>query len=459
MNSIQKLIIYFLKFETDPHKSLTSFNWHLSRLSININAMNFEPVSFYNQRLHVPNYLLVPVIPGDGIGPEIWKATQQVIDVLLHHVYQDTQKIQFKTLLAGQSAFETTGSYLPQESLDEIAKCHIAIKGPLQTPVGGGIRSLNVALRKTFDLYACVRPIRWFEGVKSPVRLPEAVDMVIFRENTEDIYAGIEWDFQDPKVNQLKRYLVEELGVEHIPFEESASIGIKPVSQQGSERLVLAAIEYAIEHKRHTVTLVHKGNIMKFTEGRFRDWGYESAKAIFGDKVICWPDIQAIQKNISEKAAQQALNEAKAEGRILINDCITDAFFQQALIDPQAFDVIATTNLNGDYISDALAAQVGGIGISPGANINYATGVAIFEATHGTAPAIVGKGLANPTAMLLSVYMCLNYVRWQKAAKTLLVALKACFKAGECTPDLASQNKGLSTQEFADELCKRIVEG
>ena len=414
-------------------------------------------MTYENNRLHVPNDVVIPVIAGDGIGPEIWRGTKQVLDVLMDTVYEGRKRIKWLPVLAGELAFKKTGKALPKETIDAIKTHMVALKGPLKTPIGGGIRSLNVSLRKTFDLFACVRPIDWFEGLPTPVKYPEFVDMVIFRENTEDIYTGIEWDMSDETCTRLKQVLKTDFGVKHIPNEETASIGIKPVSKKGSQRLVEAAITYAKKNKRKRVTLVHKGNIMKFTEGRFRDWGYEIAVEAFGDDVFCMKRYESIKKDKGEKAADLALKCAEEAGAIIIDECITDAFFQNALINPKAFDVIATTNLNGDFISDALAAQIGGVGLAPGGNINYQTGYAIFEATHGTAPAIAGKGIANPSAMILSAYMCLNYIRFTKAASLLLEALKQAFREGHRTIDLVADSKdALSTQAFCDTLCEFI---
>ena len=420
--------------------------------------MQFDTLKFKNQDLVVPRFCRIPVIPGDGIGPEIWNATERVIDHLIDTVYAGQKKIDWKVCLAGEAAFKKTGHYLPEETLNTISDHLVTVKGPLTTPVGKGIRSLNVHLRKQFDLYACVRPIIWFPGVKSPVQRPDQVDMVIFRENTEDIYVGIEWDYYDPDCDRLKDFLADKLNVHTIPFEQTASLGIKPISKDGTQRLVHSAIDYAIAHKRSYVTLVHKGNIMKFTEGRFRDWGYEIGRRSFGDKVLCDPDIDAISKkrNISRN---DCIEQAVAEGKIYLNDCIADNFFQQALINPAQFSVVACPNLNGDFISDALAAQVGGLGLSPGANINYENGHAIFEATHGSAPDIVGTGQANPTAMLLSVRMLLLYMKWDTAANILREAIKRMFREGHVTADLNDQQKKkpLSTDEFAKKCCDFIT--
>ena len=417
----------------------------------------YSVIKYENQSLVVPHFVSIPVLPGDGIGPEVWDATKQVVDHLLDTIYAGQRHINWVECMAGQTAFKKTGQYLPDETLETIVNHLVAVKGPLMTPVGGGIRSLNVHLRKQFDLYACVRPVFWFPGVQSPVRRPDQVDMVIFRENTEDIYVGIEWDHDDPNCNQLKTFLKDSLSVDSIPFESTASIGIKPISRQGTQRLVHAAIEYAIDHKRQYVTLVHKGNIMKFTEGRFRDWGYEIARQSFGDQVICDTDIDLLVER-KKGSKKQLIKQALAAGKIYVNDCIADNFFQQALLNPSQFSVVACPNLNGDFISDALAAQVGGLGLSPGANINYQNGHAIFEATHGSAPDIAGKGMANPTAMLLSVRMLLLYMKWDSAAILLKKAIKQMFKEGYVTADLqtSDQKKSLSTAEFVSKLCDFI---
>ena len=336
-----------------------------------------------NGVLNVPNNPVIPFIEGDGIGPDIWAAASRVIDAAVEKAYNGEKKIEWLEVLAGEKAFNQTGEWLPQETLDKINEYLIAIKGPLTTPIGGGIRSLNVALRQELDLYVCLRPVRHFDGVPSPVKRPEDVDMVIFRENTEDIYAGIEYKAGSDEQKKLLNFLQTELGVNKIRFPETSGLGIKPVSKEGTERLVRAAIEYAIKHNQPTVTLVHKGNIMKSTEGGFKQWGYDLAEAEFGDKVFTWNQYDAIKAEQGEAAANAAQDAALAAGKILVKDSIADIFLQQILTRPNEFDVVATMNLNGDYISDALAAQVGGIGIAPGANINYVTGHAIFEATHG----------------------------------------------------------------------------
>jgi len=370
--------------------------------------MNGEKITLMNGKLTVPNNPVIPFIEGDGTGPDIWSASVRVLDAAVEKAYAGTRKIAWREVLAGEKAFKQTGEWLPQETLDVIREYLVAIKGPLTTPVGGGIRSLNVALRQILDLYTCVRPVRYFTGVPSPVKHPETTDMVIFRENSEDIYAGIEWMQGTPEVEKVIRFLIGEMGVKKIRFPESSSIGIKPVSKEGTERLVRAAILYAISHKKPSVTIVHKGNIMKFTEGQFKQWGYELAEREFGDKVFTWMTYDKIKANDGDVAAEAAQNSALSNGKIIIKDVIADAFLQQILTRPAEYSVIATLNLNGDYISDALAAIVGGIGIAPGANINYVTGHAVFEATHGTAPKYAGKDQVNPGSVILSGVMMLD---------------------------------------------------
>ncbi|MEL7659170.1 MAG: NADP-dependent isocitrate dehydrogenase, partial [Bacillota bacterium] len=338
--------------------------------------------------------------------------------------YQGKRAIIWKEVLAGEKAFNQTGEWLPAETLDTIREYLIAIKGPLTTPIGGGIRSLNVALRQELDLYTCLRPIHYFEGVPSPVKHPELVEMVIFRENTEDIYAGIEYAKDSPEAEKLIKFLQEELGVTKIRFPESSGLGIKPVSEEGTKRLVRAAIEYAINESRQSVTLVHKGNIMKYTEGAFKQWGYELAETEYGDKVFTWDQYDRIKEKEGAKAADAAQQAAEAEGKIIIKDAIADIFLQQVLTRPAEFDVVATLNLNGDYISDALAAQIGGIGIAPGANINYVTGHAIFEATHGTAPKYAGLDKVNPSSVILSAEMMLRHMNWHEAADLIISAME-----------------------------------
>jgi isocitrate dehydrogenase len=413
-----------------------------------------------NGKINVPNNPIIPFIEGDGIGPEVWAASKMVLDAAIEKVYKGERKIEWKEILAGEKAFNKTGEWLPQESLEACKEYLVSIKGPLTTPIGGGIRSLNVALRQELDLFVCLRPVEWFQGVPSPVKHPEDVDMVIFRENTEDIYAGIEFNYDSPEAKKLLDFLTNELGVaKQIRFPETTSFGIKPVSVDGSERLIRAAINYAIEHKKPSVTLVHKGNIMKYTEGGFKKWGYEMASREFGNKVFTWEQWEQIKKEQNEDAANAALKIAKAEGKVIIDDAIADNFLQQILLAPKNYSVIATLNLNGDYISDALAAAVGGIGIAPGANINYNTGHAVFEATHGTAPRFAGKDMMNPASLLLSGVMMLEYLGWNEAATDIVESLKLTIKRKRVTIDfynLMQDATLLKTSEFALELVKNL---
>lgn len=398
---------------------------------------------------------IIPYIPGDGVGQEIWQASQNVFDAAVAKAYNGEKKIVWQEILAGEKSFNQTGEWLPEATLDAIHAAKIAIKGPLTTPVGGGIRSINVTLRQKLDLFACVRPVRYFDGVPSPVKEPEKTDMVIFRENTEDVYAGIEFAIDDPKTKKIIDFLQNELDVTNIRFPETSGIGIKPISKEGSQRLVYAAIEYAIKQGRKSVTLVHKGNIMKFTEGGFKSWGYEVAENSFSDATFTMRQFDDIKATDGLETAQNALKAAKNAGKIIINDVIADNFLQQILLYPERYDVVATTNLNGDYISDALAAQVGGIGISPGANINYHTGYAIFEATHGTAPDITGLGKANPSSLLLSGVMMFEYLGWQEVADLITSAIETALINKQVTSDFASQLNDatlLTTQEFGDHL-------
>lgn len=413
-----------------------------------------------NGKINVPDHPIVPFIEGDGIGPEVWAASKSVLDAAIEKAYKGTRKIEWKEILAGEKAFNQTGEWLPVASLDACKEYLVSIKGPLTTPIGGGIRSLNVALRQELDLFVCLRPVEWFQGVPSPVKHPEDVDMVIFRENTEDIYAGIEFNYDTPEAKKLLDFLTNELGAgKKIRFPETTSFGIKPVSVDGSERLIRAAIQYAIEHKKPSVTLVHKGNIMKFTEGGFKKWGYEMATREFGDKVFTWEQWEQIKKSENEDAANAALKIAKAEGKVIIDDAIADNFLQQILLAPKNYSVVATLNLNGDYISDALAAAVGGIGIAPGANINYNTGHAVFEATHGTAPRFAGKDMMNPASLLLSGVMMLEYMGWNEAATMIVESLKLTIKRKRVTIDfynLMQDATLLKTSEFALELVKNL---
>ncbi|HDK5677790.1 TPA: NADP-dependent isocitrate dehydrogenase [Staphylococcus pseudintermedius] len=409
--------------------------------------------------LQVPNQPIVPFIIGDGIGPDIWKAASRVIDAAVEKAYAGEKKIDWKEVLAGQKAYDQTGEWLPAETLDTIKEYLIAIKGPLTTPIGGGIRSLNVALRQELDLFNCLRPVRWFKGVPSPVKHPEQTDMVIFRENTEDIYAGIEFKEGSEEVKKVIDFLQNEMGAKNIRFPETSGIGIKPVSKEGTERLVRAAIQYAIDNNRKSVTLVHKGNIMKFTEGAFKQWGYDLAENEFGDQVFTWQQYDRLVEEKGKDEANKIQNQAEKDGKIIIKDSIADIFLQQILTRPADHDVVATMNLNGDYISDALAAQVGGIGIAPGANINSETGHAIFEATHGTAPKYADLDKVNPSSVLLSGVMLLEHIGWQEAADLITNSVEKTIASKVVTYDFARLMEGateVKTSEFADELIKNL---
>lgn len=389
-----------------------------------------DKIILENGHLTVSNNPIIPFIEGDGVGRDIWKNARAVFDAAIDKAYQGQKKVEWLELLAGKKAHEATGEWLPEATLETIKEDLVAIKGPLETPVGGGIRSLNVALRQELDLYACVRPVRYFKGIESPLKEPEKTSITIFRENTEDIYAGIEWNAGTEEVKKVIDFLQTEMSVSKIRFPETSSIGIKPISQEGSERLIRSAIEYALANNLTKVTLVHKGNIQKFTEGGFRSWGYDLAKREYADEL--------------------------ASGKLVINDIIADNFLQQILLNPEKFDVVALTNLNGDYASDALAAQVGGIGISPGANINYLTGHAIFEATHGTAPDIAGKDIANPCSVLLSGCMLFDYIGWTEVASLITAAIEKTFAQGQFTADLAQEKVACSTSEFAAKLIENL---
>ena len=399
-----------------------------------------KSITAENGMLQVPAMPIIPFIEGDGIGPDIWKASVRVFDSAVEKAFGDTKKIEWLEVLAGEKAYNQTGEWLPQATLDSITEHRVAIKGPLTTPIGGGIRSLNVALRQKLGLYACVRPVRWFEGVPSPVKQPVLVNMVIFRANTEDIYAGIEWMAGTADLDKVKSFLVDEMGVTNIRFPDTASLGIKPVSREGTERLVRAALDTALKQGRKTLTLVHKGNIMKFTEGAFRDWGYDVARREYGAEDLDGGPWQIIRKDGKE---------------LIVKDVIADAFLQQILLRPAEYDIIATLNLNGDYISDALAAIVGGIGIAPGANINYTSGHAIFEATHGTAPKYAGKDQVNPSSVILSGAMMLEYMGWQEAAALIEKGIEGAIAQKRVTYDFHRLMDGatkLKCSEFGDEI-------
>jgi isocitrate dehydrogenase len=395
--------------------------------------------------LQVPDRPIVPFIEGDGTGPDIWAAAVRVFDAAVEKAYGGRRQIEWTEVLAGQKAFDETGNWLPEATLEAFRNYHVGIKGPLTTPVGGGIRSLNVALRQILDLYVCLRPVRWYPGVPSPVRNPEFVDMVIFRENSEDIYAGIEWQAESAEARKVIAFLKDQMGVDKIRFPDTSGIGIKPVSREGTERLVRAALKYAIENGRESVTLVHKGNIMKFTEGAFRDWGYDLTRREFAGKAVGWDDCDG----------------NPPAGQVLVKDAIADIALQQVLTRPKEFDVIATLNLNGDYLSDALAAQVGGIGIAPGANINYETGHGIFEATHGTAPKYAGQDKVNPSSVILSGVMMLTYMGWTEAAEKIESGITKCIAAKTVTYDfhrLMEDAEKLKCSEFGDAIIKHMTD-
>src|SRR5436190_6657696 len=433
------------------------------------------------QTLNVPDNPIIPFIEGDGTGPDIWRASVRVMDAAVEHAYNGKRKIEWKEVLAGEKAFNKTGSWLPDETLDAFREYLVGIKGPLTTPVGGGIRSLNVALRQILDLYVCLRPVRWFQGVPSPVKNPGAVDMVIFRENTEDIYAGIEYAAGSPEAQKVLDFIAKEFPKDFskIRFgtkEKSSEfwkmvcapnykdeilvgVGIKPISWSGSTRLIHSAIAYALKYARKSVTIVHKGNIMKFTEGAFRDWGYAVAEEYFGDKVYTWKQWEKTKKEKDENAANAEQKQALASGRILIKDAIADIALQQVLTRPEDFDVIATLNLNGDYLSDALAAQVGGIGIAPGANINYITGHAIFEATHGTAPKYANQDKVNPGSVILSGAMMLEHLHWKEAADLILKGLSGAIASKRVTYDFARLMEGateIKCSQFGDNVIEHM---
>jgi len=421
--------------------------------------MEQQTITIKDGKLTVPDQPIIPFIEGDGTGPDIWAASVRVIDAAVANAYNNKKKIIWHEVLAGEKAFNKTGEWLPIQTLEDFKKYKVGIKGPLTTPVGEGIRSLNVALRQELDLYVCLRPVKWVPGVPSPVKDPSKVDMHIFRENTEDIYAGIEYMNGTPEATKVKEFLIREMGTKKIRFPESSSIGIKPVSKEGSERLIRAALEYTIERKLPSLTLVHKGNIMKFTEGAFKNWGYELAEKEFGDSVFTWAEYDRIVKAEGKEAADHKMDEAAKSGKIIVKDVIADAFLQQILLRPAEYSVIATLNLNGDYISDALAAMVGGIGIAPGANINYVTGHAIFEATHGTAPKYAGLDMVNPGSVILSGAMMLEYMGWHEAADLIYKSLEKTVNAGKVTYDfhrLMQNAVKLKTSEFGTEIIKAM---
>ena len=418
-----------------------------------------EKISLENGNIHVPNNPIIPFIEGDGIGRDIWKASEKVIDAAVDKAYNGEKKIEWLEVYAGEKANEVYGEnvWLPQETLDVINEYLVAIKGPLTTPVGGGIRSINVALRQKLDLYVCQRPVRWFDNVPCPVKNPHDVNMVIFRENTEDIYAGIEFEEGSDDALLFKKLLEENFSekFEKIRFPKTVGLGIKPISIEGTERLVSDAIQYAIDQKRKSVTLVHKGNIMKFTEGAFKKWGYELAANKFKDYVFTWAQYDELLETKGAEYANSAQNDAVKSGKVIIKDVIADAFLQQILTRPNEYDVIATMNLNGDYISDALAAQVGGIGLAPGANINYQSGKAIFEATHGTAPKYADLDKVNPSSVILSAEMMLRYLGWNEAADLIIESINKAMTQGKVTYDLERLMTGatlLKCSEFGDAL-------
>jgi isocitrate dehydrogenase len=406
-------------------------------------------------RLEVPDRPIVPFIEGDGTGPDIWRAAVRVFDAAVAKAYSGRRQIEWMEVYAGEKAFDRFGTWLPEETVEAFREYRVGIKGPLTTPVGGGIRSLNVALRQLLDLYVCLRPVRWFQGVPSPVKRPGKVDMVIFRENTEDIYAGIEFEAGSPAARQVLDFLRETFPAMYVKvrFPESSGIGVKPVSREGSERLVRAALRYALEHGRKSLTLVHKGNIMKFTEGAFRNWGYALAEREFGEATYTWERWERTKAAEGEAAANAEQKAALAAGRLLVKDAIADITLQQVLTRPDEFDVLATLNLNGDYLSDALAAQVGGIGIAPGGNINYLTGHAVFEATHGTAPKYAGLDKVNPGSVVLSGEMMLRHLGWVEAAELVLRGMDGAIAAKRVTYDFARLMEGATEvrcSEFGD---------
>ncbi|MBI9044807.1 MAG: NADP-dependent isocitrate dehydrogenase [Anaerolineaceae bacterium] len=416
-----------------------------------------KQIKFEDGRLQVPDQPIIPFIEGDGIGRDVWRASKRVFDAAVEVAYDGYRKINWLEVYAGEKAFDRFNEWLPQDTLDKLNNYLVGIKGPLTTPIGGGIRSLNVALRKELDLFVCQRPVRWLQGVPSPVKHPELVDMVIFRENTEDIYTGIEFELGTEENERFKALLKENFpeDFKRIRFPDSAGFGVKPISKEGSERLVKAAIQWALDNGRHSVTLTHKGNIMKYTEGAFRNWGYQIAEDYFGKKVYTWQQWERTKAKQGKAAADAEQKAALDSGRLLVKDIIADIAFEQTITQPRSFDVIATMNLNGDYLSDGLVAQIGGVGIAPGGNINYETGVAVFEATHGTAPPFADQDVVNPCSLILSGEMMFRYMGWHEAADLIIKGIERTILAGNVTFDLHRLMDGanlLKTSEFADEI-------
>ena len=421
--------------------------------------MTPEKIRLVNGKLIVPENPIIPFIEGDGTGPDIWRASVRVFDAAVQKAYMAKRKVAWKEVLAGEKAFKQTGNWMPEETLAGFREFLVGIKGPLTTPIGEGMRSLNVALRQVLDLYTCYRPVRYFDGVPSPVKHPELVDMHIFRENTEDIYAGIEFMNGKPETDKIKRFLIDEMGVKSIRFPNTSSIGIKPVSLEGTERLVRQAVKYAIEKKLPSVTLVHKGNIMKFTEGSFMKWGYALAEREFGNDVFTWAQHKIISEKQGAEIADKLLKQAEEAGKVIVKDVIADAFLQQILTRPAEYSVIATLNLNGDYISDALAAIVGGIGIAPGANINFESGHAIFEATHGTAPKYANLDKVNPGSVILSGALMFDYMGWNEVTNSIYAGLEKTIQSKMVTYDfhrLMDHATLLKTSEFADAIISNL---
>jgi isocitrate dehydrogenase len=418
-------------------------------------------ISVQNGKLQVPDNPIIPFIEGDGTGPDIWRASVRVFDAAVAKAYGGRRTIVWKEVLAGQRSYDATKNWLPDETVDAFKQYLVGIKGPLTTPVGGGMRSLNVALRQLLDLYVCLRPVRWFKGVPSPVKTPEKVDMVIFRENTEDIYAGIEWEAGSEGARKILAFLKQEFpkSYERVRFPETSAIGIKPVSREGTERLIRSALEYALANRRKSLTIVHKGNIMKYTEGGFRAWGYALAEREFADRTYTWEQWGRTKDASGEAAANAEQKQALAAGKLLVKDAIADITLQQVLTRPDEFDVIATLNLNGDYLSDALAAQVGGIGIAPGGNVNYLTGHAVFEATHGTAPKYANLDKVNPGSVVLSGEMMLRYMGWTEAADLIIKGMDGAIASRKVTYDFARLMDGaaeVSTTQFGDAIIEHM---